>query len=296
MMPERGHRHDVERGLPEQPGDAVVEAGWAPEEAVAVAEVDVGQQQARRHDRQDQQPHGAAHQHRPREQRRPAQAHARRPQRQDRGDHRGRGHGQGDDHGDQRGDVEADRVHVGAERAAVEGVGGEGDAARHQPGPVGGGAGPGEGEGRGADLERDHGGGQAQQQGEDAEEEAGRRVQRVHPHGGVGPEDLLARAVELLVADQGPDHARGQQEQQRRAHEQLADGARVAGAHHGGQPGRRSRRGRRGGGLDGLGAGSFGHGHERTLVRRLAVLGNLVTWLLGPRKTRQRTTSPIGCS
>ena len=55
---------------------------------------------------------------------------------------------------------------------------------------------------------------------------------------------------------------------------------------------RRSRRGGCGGGLYGGVAGSFGHCHERTLVRRRAVLGNLVTWVFRPRKSRSAIYQP----
>ena len=147
---EGGHGDEVERRLPEQPGDAVVDATAAAEELLAVAQVEVGDQQHGGQHRQGEQPPRAADEDRPREQRRPAQGQARRPQGQHGGDDRGGGDEQRDRHGDEAEDVEADGVGLGAPGAAVDGVRGEHDAARHEPHPVGGGAGPGEGHGRGA--------------------------------------------------------------------------------------------------------------------------------------------------
>jgi hypothetical protein len=220
-----------------------------------------------------------ADQHRPREQGGAAQGDPRCPQRQHGGDDREGGDEQRHRDRRQRQDVEADAVGLGAERPAVDRVGGEHDAARCEPHPVGRGAGAGEGDRRGADLERHDGGGEAEQQRQDAEEQRGRRVEREQAQRRVGLEDLVARGVALLELDQRPDDAGGEQEDQRGPDEQLADGAGIARADRSGQPRRRHRRGRGGGGLCGGVAGSFGHGHGCTLVRRRAVLGNLVTWL-----------------
>jgi hypothetical protein len=52
-------------------------------------------------------------------------------------------------------------------------------------------------------------------------------VQGEDAHRRVGPEDLAARHVELLEADQRAGDPGGDQEQQRRADEQLADRERV---------------------------------------------------------------------
>jgi hypothetical protein len=208
------HGRHVQRRLPEHPDDPVVHAGGAAQELLAVAQVEVGEQQHATEHGEREQPHRAAHHHRPREQRRAAQGHARSPQGEHGGDHRDRGDGEGHGHRDQAGDVETHRVELGAVGAAVDGVRGEHEAARHQPHPVGGRAGPGEGDRRRPHLQWHDRGGQADEQRQHAEEQQRRLVQREDPDRRGGPEDLAAGAVVLLDAHERARYGRGDQEQQ----------------------------------------------------------------------------------